>query len=286
LRDETLFDYIANSVDPLSSPYINSLKSASELFLSRSALEGEISARKATIAYLVGKGLKSTLQDTMTSDLNEVRTWLQRKGKIDSELALAETYISEGDLSVAAAYIANIGATWNFGQSDLAKYNQFDAIKTLQMQLITEGRSWAELDSLELVELTTIAEAEAGFPTAQAQGILDFFYGYSYKIPLDLEGADPYSDLEESESYENVKSRIMAYPNPANEWITFQFDKPLATGTKLTFSNLSGKAIASFKLEAGQLQYRISTSGYPVGTYFYQLVINGENEIGKIVLIK
>ncbi len=286
LRNATLFDYIANSAAPLSSSYLNSLELASELFLSRSEIEGEISARKATMNYLAGKALKSTLTDTLSTDYADIRTWLQRKGKIESELAIAETYIAEGSLDIAAAYIANIGSIWNFGASDLEKYNQFNAIKTLQMQLITAGRSWAELDSTEIVELTNIAEAEAGFPTAQAQGILDFFYDYSYDIPVDLTGATQNSEQGNVDLSKNKESSITTYPNPANDWITFRFDEPLSSNTELSLSNLKGNVIASYKLEAGQQEHRINTSDYPVGTYFYQLIINGENEIGKVVLIK
>jgi len=285
LRNETLFEYNSNSSSPLPPSYIASLKLAGNNFYDRSVLEGEISARKASMGYIANKLLTSILSDS-TKTFTDIRTWLAKKGGLDSELAIAETYISEGDHALATQYINNIGSTYNLSGASLDKYNQFQAIKTLQMQLADDGRTWAELDSIEMAEIEVIAETDAGFPTAQAQGVLSFFYDYVYESELDLGGANQNNDAELPSSFDIIPNSVTIYPNPAGDWITFQFDQPLQQNSLLTLSNINGEVVRSIDLEKGEVRRLISTNVYPVGTYFYQLFIDGEHKFGKIVLMK
>lgn len=154
------------------------------------------------------------------------------------------------------------------------------------MQLMTDDRTWAELDSTELVDLNNIAEADAGLPSAQAQGVLKFFYDYNFELDLDLGEAVSNSELGTSDLLESTQTSVAIYPNPARDLVSFRFGQPLKDDTTLKLININGKVIATFPLKVGDLELKMNTTDYPVGTYFYELTLDGNKEIGKIILMK
>ncbi len=81
-------------------------------------------------------------------------------------------------------------------------------------------------------------------------------------------------------SYQDDESRIILFPNPANDLIEIQSDKPLGA---MELYDLSGKKLRSVSF-AHKHQYRLNISGLPRGIYLIKTVSEKEVNLARFVI--
>ncbi|HHS95455.1 MAG TPA: T9SS type A sorting domain-containing protein, partial [Phaeodactylibacter sp.] len=290
LRSSSLMEYVMLNSNPLPETRISSLKTAAKQdFTVYSEIEAEIEGRRAAMTYIADRIVKSITADTTQSDYTSFRLWLSRKESFESKLAIIESLIDEGDCIQAALLLDDMEQNGNLNPVNLNVFNNFRCIKQLEMLLAIENRTWMDLDSAEIIQLELIANADFALATAEAQGILSFFYNYNYEADFDLPFAEEESFPKSKSVVESGKERhpsIRTYPNPAKSWLTFQFSKPLNHKSLLTISDLNGKVLKTIPLKEGDLKQIISTTDLPVGTHCYTIFLDNKNETGKIVVTR
>jgi hypothetical protein len=74
---------------------------------------------------------------------------------------------------------------------------------------------------------------------------------------------------------------VKVYPNPANEYVLFELQKPLHTGT-ITITDITGRPISSFPITGEKTVWQ--TEGVKPGVYLYKLESNGKIGDGKILI--
>jgi hypothetical protein len=76
-----------------------------------------------------------------------------------------------------------------------------------------------------------------------------------------------------------TKPKLLVYPNPASEVVTFQSEMPIST---LQMRNSFGQTIVD--IYPLKKNVSLNTSGYSKGIYFYRVTIGKQIITGKIVL--
>ncbi|MEO6901880.1 MAG: S8 family serine peptidase [Bacteroidia bacterium] len=80
-------------------------------------------------------------------------------------------------------------------------------------------------------------------------------------------------------------TNVVAYPNPFNEKITFEFTNCKSNSTLHIYS-IAGQLIMSKTWEKPPLKYELDMSSLPSGAYFYKLENDSDNFKGKIFKVK
>ncbi|MDT8413668.1 MAG: T9SS type A sorting domain-containing protein, partial [Vicingaceae bacterium] len=97
---------------------------------------------------------------------------------------------------------------------------------------------------------------------------------YSSEINVDI--LTNISELEK-----NKGSEILVYPNPNNGSFELTIDAPFQQA-KLIIFDLTGKVIVQQKITQNNTQLNLLS--HPKGMYFYQLLIDGEQVTGKMIV--
>jgi hypothetical protein len=75
------------------------------------------------------------------------------------------------------------------------------------------------------------------------------------------------------------------YPNPAGNVVNFDYDLPQNSKAALIIRNVLGSVVMESELQtAGKLT--LNTSGLTDGVYFYSLIVNGNNQATRKLVIK
>ena len=89
-------------------------------------------------------------------------------------------------------------------------------------------------------------------------------------------------DLVNSVNAIKTKNSFSFYPNPANDFITVQFNT--VTATSITLYNSLGQIVYAHNAVAPVSNYKIDVRGIPQGIYFLQLKNNKEILQQKVLI--
>ncbi len=103
----------------------------------------------------------------------------------------------------------------------------------------------------------------------------------------DLTEIDPEINTEiESEDHISTQPIIIAYPNPFNPEITFEFTN-IVQDAIIEIYNIKGQHVKSINVEGNSKKKTINFHNHPSGIYFYRVYINDELiKTNKFTLIK
>lgn len=103
----------------------------------------------------------------------------------------------------------------------------------------------------------------------------------------DLTEIDP--DINTENDEENIispQTDIIAYPNPFNPEITFEFNN-IAQDAIVDIYNIKGQHVKTINVESNSKKKTVNFQNYPSGIYFYRVYVNNELiKTNKFTLIK
>lgn len=76
------------------------------------------------------------------------------------------------------------------------------------------------------------------------------------------------------------------YPNPANDWVQFEFSEPVTAGTRLLVLDAAGKEVARIMPEVGVQSIRFETQRLAAGAYQYRLERSAGVGVGKLMIVR
>lgn len=110
------------------------------------------------------------------------------------------------------------------------------------------------------------------------------FYGYTIKEWTYVESA------VDDASVQPAAFRLSQnYPNPFNPSTVIPFELSVDGMVKLTVYDVTGRQVASLvnqHMKAGSHNATFNGSGFASGPYFYELVVDGQKEVHKMMLVK
>jgi hypothetical protein len=75
----------------------------------------------------------------------------------------------------------------------------------------------------------------------------------------------------------------MVYPNPAQDYVVFEFKKPLSSGT-ISINDITGRQVASMQITGEKTVWQ--PAGIPSGVYLYRIEGAATVTSGKLVILK
>ncbi len=282
MRNEGFLEYLAIKEDPMPDYMIDDLREGADEDTYKSVLQSEM----AKYAYLWGTACNNIIRDIVLDSTgimyDSLLFWINNKESIISEYQIVDCYLAQEDYTNAIQKLNTIPNDYELSGKHLDEYNYFHELKTLQVGIYQQGRNILQLDSLEVLDLVNIADSSNGIAAGQAQGILNFAYGYNYYPFPNLYDSTMKSSLIPNPEYINQqipekRHFINALPNPASQWVAFDYTLPWpAQKGTIIISDISGREIHSRQINQTNGQIIWDTRGLAPGVYLYSIQVSGK----------
>lgn len=118
----------------------------------------------------------------------------------------------------------------------------------IHLELVTESKTWFDIDSTQEVTIRNIATQEANtLAKVQAQNVLHLVYRDTFPVYVDeeeqyLRQQQTYSNLTPSKS-NSAMMRLTLVPNPANDFVTIKVEGTKSKKFNLEIIDITGKQI-------------------------------------------
>lgn len=288
LKKDTLISYLENKENPLPDYMIAILQQVANGTTYKTVLQNQMAyynRNKSKAAYDI---VRSIMVDT-TSDITDIRNWLDNIGGIRSDEQIIATYMQENNYSDALSLANMLPVLYEFSGVDSIEHIYFMDLLNLQINIKQQGRNIFQLDSTELTTLLIIADNSLSTAGTKARSILEYAYNYNYCNCLDLSDTSAYKNENNNWSnFDKLSSvEITAQPNPASTWAAFNYTLP-GTDSRgsIRIADISGKLIQTIDIRGKQGQYVWDTRFVKTGVYLYTIQVEGLSKTGKIVISK
>ena len=284
MRDEKFLSFLQTKENPLPEYMIDILRQIAGNKSYKTVLQEKLNLYENLKTSAASDILRSKLHDSIV-DQSAIINWLDNKGDLASHYQIVDIYLQNGNTGAAQSMLKLIPTLHKMSDNENAEYQKFSELKTLQINLSNNGRLIAQCDSAEKAQLITIADFGSGIASAQAQGILTFWFGMPYcNCVIHDENLKHAVVKPGNQALSPVAVIINANPNPATTWITFDFILPdNMQSIKLTISDVQGRTVDKLTLSGKQGQKLLDTRSYSPGIYFYKSG-NKEKVTGKFVI--
>lgn len=286
-RQEPLLEYLETKTNPMPSNMVDSLRNQSFTVTARTILENQIAyhaVEKESAANLI---LHHYLTDSIGLQMDSILFWLDNKGGLTSAYIKVDAFLHDRDTTAALQQLDSIAQNHALSADQTTELGYFSDLKHLQVNLLKEGRTILECDSAEVEELIQIAGSSRWLAGQQAQNILNFAYGHdSIPAPIlpELSGG---ARLKDPRAKTNTPSVFYAFPNPADNLVTFQYSLPEADARCfIQIFDRFGRKVITLPTTKKQGFVDWNTKEVREGLYFYSIT-NGKKviESGKVVIV-
>ncbi|MEI8047032.1 MAG: T9SS type A sorting domain-containing protein [Bacteroidota bacterium] len=271
MRDEQFLSFLQTKENPLPEYMIDLLRQIAGNTSYKTVLQEQLNMFDNQKTSAASDILRSKLHDTVV-DQSGIINWFDNKGDLLSRYQIVDMYLQSGNSGAAQAMLTLIPALHQFSSKDTAEYQKFAELKTLQINLATNGRNLSMLNTTEKEQLIAIADFGHGIASTQAKGILEFWEGIPYcnciRYNDELKHAAVKPGTQPSLPVDAI---ISANPNPATTWIAFDYKLPdTYASVNLSIFDNNGRLIDNVLLTGNQGQRVLNTSSYASGTYVYK----------------
>lgn len=287
LRNEELLSHLAERTPPFPDYLIELLRAISSDSTYKTTLQKQLSTFNAYKTRAVYTLLRNILMDTIT-DAPLVRNWLDNLQNIQADYQIIDSYLQEGNTESAMALVNMLPQLYQMDEKVMQEFDLYQNLKTIQSDLINEGKTFFELNDNQIAELQHIAENSQGLAGVQAQNILSFGYEYSYFNCAEITD-EPIVNRPKKEKSELLKlvyePQVNVTPNPANDWVAFTYT--ILTGLdnpSLQITDIKGHLVTTIPVSKTKGVIIWDTRGITQGIYCYSLSNGNYSESGKIVI--
>ncbi|MBI4649599.1 MAG: T9SS type A sorting domain-containing protein [Bacteroidia bacterium] len=225
-----------------------------------------------------------------SSFIDEAVDVLLAEQSIVAKQVLVATFLSDGNITDASLLLSQI-------QPDDEETSDWIEFNNLLLELISDGKTYYELDTNELQMIRFIAEkCPGGLATANAQSILNFLYGEEFPFcdessySLKKLSANLFENIENSDNDFDYDTPYLGInnPNPCSDFTNIPYYLPDETeGVKIIIMDINGKIIAEFDAMTGFHTLDINVKELSAGVYFYSLKTDGAIvQHRKMIIIK
>jgi Secretion system C-terminal sorting domain len=287
LRNGKLLDFLQNDIpNPLSQYLIDVLIEARQTGSARTILETNMAQQEALMSENVGNLLRGWLNDSVRVSPDTIAVWLGKLHDLPTRYALVEHYFEHNQVLLAQQTLANIPSNFQLTEEEMAAYNLYLNLFALKAAVKENGRDMSQLNASEKESLQSIVNQSDKFVGVLANNILCFHYGickdYPAKLPQTL---IQQRKAQTSTPYTALSATVIAYPNPANEWVSLEYRLQENKMAVLSITDVMGKTLTEWSLDSATGIKLWDTREIPSGVYFYSLNIGNEKVAnGKFVV--
>jgi len=248
----------------------------------KTALESKLAYYAAEKQRNVNDLVRLFMADTTVSGTyDSIETALAHVSTPGSYYLQAFARYNKGDSLGVINKLSDVTSDFDLSSYENTVHSAYNDYFNILLTLKSENKPVTAVDSAQKATLHNIVQNAGGLVQALARNILiktgDIVYNEPY-ILIDTttnKTARAYKPLygtnNETESY------IKLYPNPANQYITIEYNIQLNTGDAvLEIVTLKGLHKEAIRLTTGWGEKIIDLRNYTSGTYIVRLYINGK----------
>ncbi|HMU15617.1 MAG TPA: hypothetical protein PKE53_16630 [Flavobacteriales bacterium] len=239
----------------------------------RTTLEEQMGEHHANMTQAANALLQYYAKDTVGEPIDSLRWVWQQVRTPAARYAEALTYMAQGNYPSANEVVEDIPEEHDLKAPEMVeRQRMLDLIAFLQgVQL--DGRTEAELDSVEVDALEALVADAHDRPAVWAQNLLCYAYDRCRSWPTGGDGMDwraLSAGQNEQPTFEPSGLRIN--PNPAETWVALNNKLPKAAPTgELRLLDVTGRLLWSRKLADTYGQVVVDTRTWSTGSYTVEL---------------
>jgi len=287
LKKAELINYLEQKAEPLPDYMVNILKQVAEGTTYKTVLEQQMAHYNRNKTRAAHNMIRHIAHDSIV-DNNLLRQWLNNLGGIQSDKQIIGTFVQEGNYANALTLANMLPQLYNLQNDELIAHNDYLEMLNLQHTLHQQNRNLFQLSGAEKQQLDVLATG-VGTAALQARAILEMVY-HEYTEPcpcMDQTGSLKNADINLSNPAKESLLSVTAKPNPASDWVVFEYSLPGETReATIRISDAGGRIVETMSVSGKQGQKMWDTRGLVSGTYYYVLINAGEYKSGRIVLHK
>lgn len=301
LLDETLLEHLETGIpNPLTGAEILELRTASETPSALSAALSTISDYAMEMDWSADMILMHYLLDTTADDRDSIVVWLDNKNTMRSMYLKAAFYTGEGDYTTAQAILEDIPEQYTLTSDEQTEYELYMEAWELVKSVREDDRLLSQLTEEEIGELDAIRDnpLATGRLIGTTIDVITNVPRPNYRLPCNIGYGDvgdkPGRRTEQEQMRKQHRQAVMgknnfvkAYPNPAKDFVVFEYKLRQSGGMTLHITNTTGQKVAEVKLDGSNGKTEWQTQSVPAGVYIYELK-NGNIsvDVGRIVITK
>lgn len=216
--------------------------------------------------------------------------WMQKTPSLRNSYEIIEYLLSKKQYTQAQTMLTGLPIQYRFNTLDQVEYNTYVSLFNFKKNLLENDIKINQLDNNRIQQLQAIADVNDDcFPRAMARSALCFFYHICYPNGQRALPEIPQSRLKSiNKSLVHAEKEIIAYPNPAKDYVAFYFNFTNKNQVKdLVVLDLMGKPVYKATLNGSQGQHIWNTQTIANGQYIYSInTISGEKYTGKLTIEK
>lgn len=296
LRYPDLLDYLHTSIpNPYDNGEIEAFITASHDTTSRTTLEANIYKQRSEISLLASELIADMQLDSANTDIDSIPVWYGNMNTLAAEYGKVGHYTGIGNYTAAADALDDIPNNINLSDAEQAELENYVDFWTLIKNVKLDNRGFDELTGGELSDLETVlGNSNTNDWVNVGVGTVSSDPGDPMRIPCVRPEATAFNKRGVPEKNVNKnkpgiianKKYVKAYPNPANEHVTFDYMIP---GKNLNLSmsvvNIVGQKVKEMPLKASIGKVQWDTRSVPTGVYIFK-VYDGAKivETGRLVI--
>ncbi|MBU1010116.1 MAG: S8 family serine peptidase [Bacteroidetes bacterium] len=289
LKKDELIKYLENKENPLPEYMINILRQVAEGSTYKTVLEQEMAHYNQVKTRAAYDLIRRILNDTVVNN-NALRSWLDNIGGKRADEQIISSYLSENNYENALSIAAMMPEMYNYNEYEMVEHAYFMELLNLQILLSQQGRTVFELNSTEVSNLETIAVNSTGTAGALAKGTLGYTLGGQYCNCIHVSDSAGFksSNIINPEDYAKAFGLLITTePNPANEWVAFNYTLPNDKSEGLIkIIDSKGTLVTSLHVTGMHGQKVWDTRKSTSGVYFFTMSVGELTRSGKIVISK
>jgi len=285
-RDSKFTDYLLNKEIPMPIYMVNILKGDTTRTL-KDDMESAMAYYMGICSQIANTIMHYYLTDTLNSSLDSALAWSQRKGDLASIIYDADLKSNLLQYNNALNKISDIYSNTPRLSSDiLSSLNSREESWTLLKNFQYNGNEFWNLDSAQQSLLFNYAIENTEIGNLEAKNILEFFYGHRFNRILDLNEFNEPKNKKWNNTHKKSNYNFKVYPNPAESYITFEFNSINFDNNKLTIQimDINGKSLLIENLN--NTIKSVDIQNLSPGTYFYKISNNEQNLLHSDSFIK
>ncbi len=225
------------------------------------------------VRYFQNDTLGTGMYDSIINALSNINT-------PEANYQTAFCYFNKGDSNAVVSTLAQIPSNFDLSAGETDYHNYFTDYFNILLSLQAQGKAVDETDSTQKSVLYNIVNNTNGILQAYARNILIKTDGFIYNEPYIFTDTTTYksSEIKTNNSYSiwNTQDDFKLYPNPAQSWITIEYNTDnYSSKALIEIVSLAGKMVNSFNLQKTRGIKIIDLRNYPSGTYLIRFTENG-----------
>ena len=237
---------------------------------------------KGQMEKAANAGLYDALLEAHGGDRSNIRFWMQRLENKAGDFQLIDDYMGTHEYQMAQSLLDGMEQKYDYNDAQLLDLNNMRAIYQIMM---TEEEGDLSAQSLKtIMEFAEYGEGQARELARSYIGKMGVYYPQTIVFAED--------DLGENntggQDYE-VPKRMLASPNPAGEYVTFDWHEFDTTNkeVRIEITNKMGSLVQVLMPTQGAVTYEWTTEVVSEGICYYRLLIDNQQvDTGYLFITK